>query len=214
MLLRCAECVAALRHSDLTARAGKQRADTRICVLDIRSRVAVIRKRILKHKVYILYAVVGKIIENYRSYAYIFGYRVKLVIGHFGILAMRDLADLFNRLRKQIAQKYDVACTRGELCAVYRNRSVRDMYQLIVPVVPHKLYHLEPLCKVERLPRRCYVNALVKVIGVFSVYRRGYIARRIYRRAVFFEYQAGRHTVLFKIDYLGAVVRLEKSLFA
>ena len=50
------------------------------------------------------------------------------------------------------------------------------MDKAVIPVVAHKLDHLEPLCKVERLSGGGDVDALVKTVGIHAVDRRRDVA--------------------------------------
>ena len=78
------------------------------------------------------------------------------------------------------------------------------MDHILCPIISHELYHLEKLLEVEVLLICHHVDVLVEIVGLLSVECTGEVSRGIKGSAVRLQYQAGRHSVIFKIHDLGA----------
>ncbi len=87
------------------------------------------------------------------------------------------------------------------------------MIQALIPAITHLFYHLEPLLEVQALGNAGDINALVKMIGIFSIDGRGNVPGGIQSAAVGFQDQAGRHAFLFQIHHHSSFAFLQKIFF-
>ena len=181
-------------------------------VLHVGARVAVEGQSVLHVEVDVLDAVVGEIVEHDGAHAHGLG-----DIGsslQIGVLLLHDLGDLLNGGGEQILQKHHVTRSGSQLGAVDRHRTVGHVNQPLVPVVAHQLHHLEPLLEVEDLLIGGDVDALVEIVHLLAIHRRGNVTGGIQGGAVTLEDQAGRHTVLREIHDGRAVIQLEQTAVA
>ena len=124
-------------------------AAPRIGVLRIGAGVSLERKCLVKIEVAVLYAAVREVVEHNRADSD--SLRNLVLVFKGGILLLDYLSDLFDSHCEEILQQNNVSAPRRELFAVDADRTVGDVYKLVVPVVAHKLDNLEPLTEVQYL---------------------------------------------------------------
>jgi len=205
-------CQLALAFSDRAGCLFEDTARSRVSILRVGTGASFKAECLFEREVDILDTVIVEIVEYNRADTDRF--RNFFAVFEIGALFAHDFADLFDGQTEQVTEKNHVAGTGCEFCAVDGHGTVRNVNQLVAPVVAHQFHNLEPLCKVKALCGGGDIDALVEIIGILTINGSGDVTGGIQGGAVLLEDKARRHIVVRQIDDGCAFVQLQKTGFA
>ena len=162
---------------NLRARLAQHGRRARAGILHVHACFAVEIERFIVRKNNVFDFIVAQRAEDHRAHAHFF--RDLALLFERGILFRNDRVRLFLALCDDVLEPNDFAFTRRHGAVLERYHAVSDVNKVLRPFFAHKLEHLENLFEMQILLIGDDVQAFLEIVRLFTVERRGKIARGV-----------------------------------